>query len=198
MLTLPGILLGLTLHELAHGYSAYLMGDPTAKNAGRLTLNPIAHLDPFGFIMLLVAGFGWAKPVPFNPRYFKKYKLGTFVVSIAGVVMNLFLAVLLTIGLGFYMRNGENQYIADILLNGIVINLALAVFNLLPIPPLDGSKIILSFLPLHWEEYYYRYQKYSYVILLGLLYFDVTDYVLFPAVEYLFNLLFNNILIFFV
>jgi len=197
LVTLPGILLGLTFHEFAHGYAAYLMGDPTAQKAGRLTLNPIPHLDPFGFIMLLVAGFGWAKPVPFNPRYFKRYKLGTFIVSIAGVLMNLLLAVLLTIGLGFYMKTGENKYIVDILLSGITINLVLAVFNLFPIPPLDGSKIILSFLPIQWEEYYYRYQKYSYVILLGLLYFDVTDYVLFPAVEYLFNLLFNHILILF-
>lgn len=157
IITLPGILLAITCHEFAHAYVAYRFGDPTAKHYGRLSLNPIKHIDPFGFILLLIAGFGWAKPVPINPNYFKNRKLGTFLVSIAGVTVNMLLAILLTALLGLAFVFSESQLLIDIIYYGITINIVLAVFNLFPIPPLDGSKILLTFLPERAEYYYYRY-----------------------------------------
>lgn len=187
--TLPGILLAITVHEFSHAYSAYRLGDPTSKHYGRLTLNPFAHIDIVGFLMLLLAGFGWAKPVPVNPDYFKRRKLGYFIVSIAGPLSNIVLAILLTFTLGFYIRSGGNLIITTILFRSIQINVVLAIFNLFPIPPLDGSKLLFVFLPESFEYYYYRYQKYSYIILLALLVFDIIDIVLFPAVEYVVNIL---------
>lgn len=185
VLRLPGIVIGLTLHEFAHGYSAYLLGDSTAKDNGRLTIDPKAHIDIFGFIMLIFVGFGWAKPVPINPDNFRNRKLGTFIVSIAGVVTNLILAVLLTLFLGFSLRFFYNETLTNILFYAISINLVLAVFNLFPIPPLDGSKVLLTFLPSSFEYYYYHYEKYSYAILLVLLYFGVIRKILFPIVDVL-------------
>ncbi len=194
ILTLPGVLLAITLHEFAHGYTAFLLGDPTAKERGRLSLNPIAHIDPFGFIMLLVAGFGWAKPVPINPNYFKNRKMGTFLVSIAGPLTNVVLAIILTIILGFNIKFFEHELISKMLFYGIMINLVLAVFNLFPIPPLDGSKIVLTVLPKQMEYRYYQYQKYSYALLMILVFFRVVDKVLFPVVNFLMDILLNNIL----
>lgn len=196
IITLPGILLAIICHEFAHGYAAYRFGDPTAKHYGRLTLNPIAHIDPAGFLLLLVAGFGWAKPVPINPNYFKNRKLGTFIVSIAGVVTNMLLAIILTILFGLHIVFINNGLVNDIIYYAIRINIVLAVFNLFPIPPLDGSKIILSFLPQSMEYHYYRFQKYSYAILLALIFFGGINRVLSPVVNFFMQGLLN-ILIFF-
>ncbi|WP_026475909.1 site-2 protease family protein [Alkaliphilus transvaalensis] len=195
ILTVPAVLMAITLHEFAHGYSAYLMGDPTAKERGRLSLNPLAHLDPFGFILLLVAGFGWAKPVPINAYYFKKRRLGIFIVSIAGVVTNFILATLLTIALGLQATYYPNGMISDMITYGIWINLVLGVFNLFPIPPLDGSKIILSILPNNLAYYFHKIEKYSYVILIALIFFGAINKVLFPVTQFLLSLLVRFILV---
>lgn len=189
LLVLPGILFAITFHEFAHGYVAYLLGDPTAKNNGRLTLNPIAHIDIVGFLMLIFAGFGWAKPVPVNPNYFKNRKLGMLYVSIAGPLTNILLAIILAITLGLVLQFQLSELAVRIIVNGIMINLVLAIFNMLPIPPLDGSKILLSVVPEKWEYTVYKYEKYSYFILLALLFTGTISNILFPIVNYLFDIL---------
>ncbi len=157
------LMLSLALHEWGHAITALWMGDPTAKEQGRVSLNPLKHLDPIGSLMILLVGFGWAKPVPIYPPNFRSYRLGLFVVSIAGIVINLFIAILLALLLrwmldGGYLQNpgGLTQVMAQAAAVAASINLTLAVFNLLPIPPLDGSKILQSFLPLRWHPYIWR------------------------------------------
>ena len=156
------LIMSVVVHEVAHGYTAYLLGDNTARNSGRLTLNPIKHLDPFGsvilplLLVLMHAGFviGWAKPVPYNPANLRDEKKGTFFVSIAGILANLILAIVfgilirfapLFIGVAFL---GAFYKIASII---VLLNLVLALFNLIPIPPLDGSKVLFSFLPVKYR-----------------------------------------------
>ena len=149
----PAILISLTFHEFGHAYAAYKMGDPTARNLGRMTLNPLAHIDPVGFILLVLFGFGWAKPVPVNPRNYNNFKKGEIVVSLAGVTMNLILAVLGAMILYTLLAvNGYNKMMKDNVLSTIAIilyyfvglNCGLIVFNLIPIPPLDGSHVIIT------------------------------------------------------
>ncbi len=172
LLILPTALLGLTLHELAHGLTAYALGDPTAKQQGRLTLNPLKHLDPFGTLLLVVFHFGWAKPVQVNPGYFPKPKLGLLLVALAGPLTNLALAVAL--GLGVRALAGAEESLGMLLLYqlclyGVLINVALAVFNLLPIPPLDGSRLIYVFVPDRAEALYRRIERVSMMVLMGVL-----------------------------
>ncbi|MDM7324997.1 MAG: site-2 protease family protein [Thermus sp.] len=177
------LVFSLGLHEFGHAYAAYLFGDTTAKGQGRLTLNPLKHLDPLGTVLLLLVGFGWAKPVPIYPPAFRHYRLGLFVVSIAGVVINLALAVafaLLVRGLfaldpsGVVQTlRGEGQTFWGLLALAAFfassINLVLAVFNLLPIPPLDGSKILQSLLPLSWQSLFWRLEQYAWLSFLLIL-----------------------------
>ncbi len=179
---LPGILIGLTFHEFAHGYVAYLLGDDTAKHKGRLTLNPIAHLDPLGFIALMLAGFGWAKPVPVNPMMFKDRKKGMILVSLAGPLMNFLMAliVLFIIYFCFDVLNIKNAVFQFVMYGIYSINIGLGVFNLLPIPPLDGSKILAGFLPYKYEYQMIRMQQYSYLILIVLLYTGIASMILEP------------------
>ncbi|MCK5017382.1 MAG: site-2 protease family protein [Candidatus Peribacteraceae bacterium] len=161
------ILIALSIHEWAHGFVAYKLGDPTAKHDGRLTLNPIAHLDPIGTAMFVLVGFGWGKPVPVDPRYFKNYKRDTALVSLAGPASNLLLAfiafVLMTAVLGenamFSTSYGTEasvttQLFRNLMTDLIQINLILMAFNLLPIAPLDGSKIIQIFIPPKYDNEY--------------------------------------------
>ncbi|WP_038057360.1 site-2 protease family protein [Thermus amyloliquefaciens] len=171
------LVFSLVLHELGHAYAAYRFGDVTAKRQGRLTLNPLRHLDPLGTALLLLVGFGWAKPVPINPAAFRSYRMGLFVVSIAGIVINLVLAVFFALlvrglfaldplGVALTLR-GEGQTVAGLLALAFFfassINLVLAVFNLLPIPPLDGSKILQSLLPLSWQPLFWRLEEYAWL-----------------------------------
>jgi Zn-dependent protease len=159
MMAIPIFLFALTVHEFSHGYIAYRFGDPTAKNAGRLTLNPIPHIDPMGAIVFILSGFtfGWAKPVPVVPYYFREYKRGILWSAAAGPISNLILAL----GFGIIFRLisvVSDEQLADILSAftsyAVIINCALAFFNLIPLPPLDGSKVLFGLLP----------DKYDYII----------------------------------
>lgn len=172
LVLLPAIILGLTFHEFAHGWVAFQLGDNTAKRAGRLTLNPIAHIDPIGFIMLFIARFGWAKPVPVNPYNLHiDPKKGMLYVSLAGPVTNFLLALVsaLSLGIALGLGLGNLRILIDILSSMIFINLVLAIFNLIPIPPLDGSKILAGILPGR-QEWLIWLESYGVVFLLLLLF----------------------------
>ncbi|GIW27651.1 MAG: site-2 protease family protein [Meiothermus ruber] len=160
------LLVSLALHEWGHAVTALWMGDPTARDQGRVTLNPFKHLDLIGSIMILLVGFGWARPVPIYPPNFRQYRLGLFVVSIAGIFINLLIATALALVLRGILATGllDNPsgfvlVIAQAMAVAASINLTLAVFNLLPIPPLDGSKILQSVLPLRWHSYIWRLES---------------------------------------
>ena len=180
------LLHSLALHELGHAWVADKMGDKTARNLGRVTLNPIKHLDPFGTLLLLVVGFGWAKPVPIRPDRFRNYRLGMFLVSIAGVVVNLIIALLSlaalaaagvtlnTLGEVFPRADGS---LSAPLLYGLFlsarINIILVVFNLLPIPPLDGSKVLQAFAPASWQRALWGVERYGFfAVILVIFVFD--------------------------
>jgi len=143
--SMPAIILALMLHEVAHGYVAYLLGDPTAKVMGRLTLNPLKHLDPVGTFMMVFVGIGWARPVPVNPRNFKHYRRDDLLVSIAGVTVNFLLFVLSTVIMALLMYSGyvdHSVWYMRFILTFMSVNAALCAFNLLPIPPLDGYHVV--------------------------------------------------------
>jgi len=189
--TLPGILIGLTVHEWAHAMAADRLGDPTAKNMGRLTLNPLAHIDPFGFLCLLLVGFGWAKPVPVNSRNFKNFRRDDIIVSLAGICMNLIVALLATIAfyVGLYAGNlAGNQAFYSIMLAIVTINLSLAVFNFLPVHPLDGSHVFESLFMRRMPRVMLFLRQYGYYILIGLLITGAISGVLGTIVSWLFGL----------
>ena len=155
------ILYALTVHEFSHGYMAYLLGDDTAKKAGRLTLNPIKHLDPIGTIMLFIVKIGWAKPVPINPYNFRNIKRDTAYVALAGPLANFISAVIFSVIFNIFKPTVfmlEKNVFLLILFYTIFINIALGLFNLIPFPPLDGSKILGAFLS---DEAYFRYQRFE-------------------------------------
>lgn len=177
VLILPLILFSLSVHEFAHGLVAYWLGDLTAKQQGRLRLNPLAHLDPFGAIMLLISsmtgfGFGWAKPVPIDPRNFHQPLKGMVFVSLAGPASNILVAFLLGLPLRFIPQSAltpQNPLISFLSL-GILMNLGLAIFNLIPIPPLDGSRVVLYFLRGRAFELFIRMEQYGFLILFAILF----------------------------
>jgi len=192
LISLPGLLIAIIFHELAHGYTAYKLGDPTAKESGRLTINPLKHIDVVGFLFMLIFRFGWAKPVPINPSYFKHRKRDTILVSLAGPMTNFIIAIIsaLIISANFI----ENAIIIDILVITLWYNIMLGVFNLLPFPPLDGSKIIASILPEKWEYKFYKYERYFYLILVFLIISDTIDKILGPLIYMSLNILFNIVI----
>jgi Zn-dependent protease len=175
--TLPVLLIAFPIHECSHGLVAYALGDDTAKRQGRITLNPLKHLDPFGTIMLVIAHFGWAKPVPVNPNNFKNRKAGMALVAFAGPISNLIMGFLsLVLFKVFFSSLSGNistvQYvILDFIRYSVIINVGLFIFNLIPIPPLDGSRIIALFLPGKAEDFYYRYGSILQVALIMLIFF---------------------------
>ena len=150
--TIPAVIIGLTIHELAHAYTAYKLGDMTAKNDGRLTFNPLKHIDPLGFILIVIAGFGWAKPVGFNPDNLKNKHRDEILISLAGPFSNFLLAILFLIVarmlffLPYFHGTATGLVVVNLLVLWAVINFGLFVFNLLPIPPLDGSHVYTTFL----------------------------------------------------
>ena len=181
---LPIFLITITVHECAHGYIAYKMGDPTAKDMGRLTLNPIKHMDPFGFIMLILVQFGWAKPVIINPRNFKNPKKGMALSALAGPVSNVLMAIAGAIILGAinhqyinYLVSGNavqtNRFVevaCDFFYLFMLLNIYFALFNLIPVPPLDGSRIVSYFLPPKLGYYYNYIERYGMLVLMVLMY----------------------------
>ena len=205
LLTVPTVLISLTFHEVAHGYAAYKLGDPTAYNMGRLTLNPLAHLDPLGALLMLLVGFGYARPVPVNARYFKNPKYGMAITAAAGPLSNLCLAIIFTILLrlilipigsiseGLYLTYGNRYWIdeslqsnatftvlsllAVMLYLGISLNLNLMFFNLIPLPPLDGSRIAYIFLP---TDLYFKVMQYERFIMIGFIVLLATGIVNLP------------------
>lgn len=180
--SLPGIVLALTIHEYSHAMAAYAMGDNTAKQYGRLTLNPIAHMDPLGFLCLIVTRrFGWAKPVPVNDMNFKNRKKGMLLVSLAGPMSNFITALVIAIIYAvFYKSIGE--MIRTMLQIAYIINLSIGVFNLIPIPPLDGSKILESFLTDRQRFFMRRYAIYSNIIIILLIFSGIIGSILGPAI----------------
>lgn len=173
-------------HEIAHGLVAYWNGDPTAKNAGRLSLNPLRHLDLFGTLCLIVFKFGWAKPVPIDERNFKNRRVGLFAVSIAGITTNLISAVI-AIFLIILLAD-KNAYLYSFFSYVAIYGIYFAIFNLLPIPPLDGSKILASFLPVNFEIFIYKYERIFNLLLIILLYMGIVSKFLAPLAG---NILFN-------
>lgn len=171
------ILAILPLHEFAHAFAAKKMGDKSAEMTGRLTLNPLKHLDIFGALLMLLVGFGWAKPVPVNPDNFKikNKKLGMAVVAVAGPASNLVAAlvgvIVLRALIAFSLPYDILLPISDVLVTFIWINITLAVFNLIPVPPLDGSKVLFAFLPDKWIWKIERFTQYSFILLFILIYF---------------------------
>ena len=205
ILALPAILLSLSIHEAAHGYAAYKLGDPTAKNLGRLTLNPLKHINLFGFIAMLFFRVGWANPVPINTRNFKNPRKGMAISSAAGPLSNLCLAIIFTILLrlilipigsiseGLYLTSGNRYWIDDslhqnamfvvlsllavMLYLGISLNLNLMFFNLIPLPPLDGSRIAYIFLP---TDLYFKIMQYEQYIMIGFIVLLATNIITLP------------------
>lgn len=196
LLMLPGIVVGLTFHEAAHGYVSYWLGDPTPKLQGRLSLNPARHIDPIGFIALFIAGFGWGEPVQINPAYYKHRRRDEFLVSIAGVATNFLLALitsfiikglLAVMSYEFYMGMGE--IIITIFSYMFMINIVLMVFNLLPVPPLDGFGILTQIFDLQKYSWYWTLQRNGFAILMLLIIFNITDMIITPCYTFFFNLL---------
>ena len=177
LIVVAASLLCITFHETCHGLVAYWMGDPTAKKQGRLSLNPLRHIDIMGLVMMAVCHFGWAKPVPINPSYFKNRRVGIALVSLAGPASNFVLA-LLALFLYYPLRLTSSPIltaIALMLYMTAVMSIGLGVFNLIPVPPLDGSKILLAFLPAKYEYKFAQYEQYIQFILLILLFVGVLD-----------------------
>ncbi len=169
ILTLTAFLFSVTFHEFCHALVAYWLGDDTGKRLGRLTLNPLAHIDPLGLLFLILIRIGWAKPVPFNPENFKYPRFYSVLVGLAGPLSNFILAMLFIIilvhGLPLITTIHQAAF-TEILKSAIYINVMLGVFNLFPIPPLDGSHIIAVFIPDRWKYYYAVFAQYSIFLLL--------------------------------
>jgi Zn-dependent protease len=168
------LLYSIIFHELAHGWVAYLMGDPTAKSLGRLSLNPLKHLDPIGTIMLFIFGFGWAKPVPVNFNQLRDRHKGMILVSAAGIITNMLLAFS-ALFLDRLLSPSPSSMPAVLLYYFAQINIILAAFNLIPLPPLDGSKILMGFASPSVQNYLFRLERYGFFIIIALLYLGVLD-----------------------
>lgn len=182
LINLPAIIIAITFHEVAHGYAAEAMGDDTAARAGRLTLNPIKHIDPLGLLSMILFRFGWAKPVPINPNNFKDRKKGVLLVSLSGCGTNLILAFIslavITVVQGFAC-----PLLNQILYSFYIYNLIFGIFNLLPIPPLDGSHVLEQFLPLRARMVYNRYARYGMFVLILLLWTGMVGRIIWPAIN---------------
>ncbi len=199
ILTVPGVLIALTFHEYAHAWAADKLGDETPKVQGRLNLNPLSHIDPVGFVFLIVAGFGWGKPVQIDPRNFNgKYSISKAeaIVSAAGPIMNFILAFVFLIiyYLLFVVTDALTglstmwqQVVFAVITYTVSINIGLGVFNLIPLPPLDGSKILMHFLPYKGKEWFYRNQQIFYIVFLILFVTGLSSVILTPIFNAVFT-----------
>ncbi|MDO4563009.1 MAG: site-2 protease family protein [Clostridia bacterium] len=182
----------ISVHEFAHGVTAYKLGDPTAKNAGRLTLNPLAHLDPIGALCMVVFRFGWARPVPVNMMYFRNRKRDMAIVAFAGPVANILMALLFMALYApihvFLPGNAVKEFIAGLLSAGVSLNLCFAVFNLIPFPPLDGSKILNAVLPYNAWVTLLQYERYGFILLIVLSFSGILGRILNVLVSPLFDM----------
>ena len=193
---LPGIIIGLSFHEFAHAWVSDKLGDPTPRRQGRVTINPLAHIDWIGFLALLLVGFGWGKPVQIDPSYYKNRRRDEFLVGIAGVTMNLLLAVIFSIPARMIVKAFSGAAPSDLVYNVylmifyvVSINVVLMIFNLIPCPPLDGWGIITQIFRLDRYSWWYKVYQYGTWILLALIVFNVTDRIITPLVSTLLGIL---------
>lgn len=194
LLTLPGVIIAITFHEFAHAFAADKLGDDTPRLQGRLNLNPLSHVDPIGFLMLIFVHFGWGKPVQINPRNFNRKRSMSAqeaIVSLAGPLMNIVIAFILTIVL-FLVATFAKSFVATtagglVLLTiqmAISVNIGLGVFNLVPLPPLDGSKILMHFLPYNAREWFINNKQIFYIIFLVLWVTNLVSYIISPVINF--------------
>lgn len=202
IMLLPAIVIGLSFHEFAHGIVSYKLGDPTPKIQGRLTINPAAHIDPFGFIALIFAGFGWGVPVQIDPRYYKHRRRDEALVAIAGVTMNLLIAIvfaflvkLILVTSPVWLSGKFGEVLIEVLMNVVIVNIVLLVFNLLPVPPLDGFGLITQMFKLENTEFYWKIYDKGFFILLALIMLGVTDKVISPIINLIYGLILNGIIL---
>lgn len=193
LLTLPGVIIAITFHEFAHAYAADKLGDDTPRMQGRLNLNPLSHLDPIGFVLLIFAHFGWGKPVQINPRNFDQkvsMSKGEAIVSVAGPAMNFILAIVFAIiyfaiykfAYASFAMTQVGSIVMTIILSTIMVNIGLGVFNLIPLPPLDGSKIFRNFMSYNVKEWLDRYQNVFYIIFVILWITGLAGYIISPII----------------
>ena len=205
LLTLPAVIVAITFHEFAHAYAADKLGDDTPRMQGRLNLNPMSHIDPIGFMLLMFAGFGWGKPVQINPRNFNRnvrMDKGEAIVSLAGPLMNFILAIVSAIILGavymfaptsfFYGTVGNIIYI--LLQELVIINIGLGVFNLIPLPPLDGSKIFINFMPYNVRRWILEHSQIFYYIFLAIWITGLASIIISPVINLIYSGLMNGVL----
>lgn len=200
LLTLPAVVVAITFHEFAHAKAADMLGDTTPRNQGRLTLNPLAHLDPFGFILLMFAHIGWGQPVQINPNNFNSNKSRSFcesMVSLAGPLMNFIIAIISCIAYVLIGYFAAQSFLDSVMGQGIMlllymlmtINIGLGVFNLIPLPPLDGEKIFRNLLPYRMQDWLIRNYQTLYLVFLMLWIFGFLGYIVSPVISAIINLL---------
>lgn len=196
--TLPALLLSLSVHEYAHAWMAYKLGDISQKIRGRLTMDPTKHIDPFGFICIALLGVGWGRPVMVDDRNFKDRAKGTMLTSLAGPVANILLALLLTLVLKVLIIVGAVDLVAtskvveilvSMLLLTIQFNVIFGIFNMIPLPPLDGSKVLFYFLPSKLKPIMYTLERYSFIIIVVLFMTDLSSVIIQPAYNLVLNLI---------
>ncbi len=198
LLQVPGLILAITFHEYAHAIVSHKLGDPTPKRQDRLTINPIAHVDPFGMLALVFAGFGWGKPVRVDPGYYKNRRSGQFLVGIAGVTANLLMAIILSIFLRLLfsysltlMLDGVGEVITTIIIFAIQINLVLMIFNLIPVPPLDGFGIVTQIFRLDRYSWHRALYQNGFMILLMLIIFGIPSRIISPIMHSIMGIMYE-------
>lgn len=201
IISIPAVLIAITFHEFAHAFAADKLGDDTPRRQGRLSLNPLQHLDPVGSLLLLFAGFGWGKPVEINPRNFNRnisMEKADAIVSIAGPLMNLFLAIVFTLIYCAIVKFAPNVLIGNtggaiqlLLMSIVSINIGLGVFNLIPLPPLDGSKVIMPFLPAKAKSFFIEREQIFYIVFVILWITGFAGYIISPAITFIYKWIIN-------